>query len=383
MIDVHSMSVLIVDDMENMVKSVRGMMKVMKFGKEFFYANNGKEAWKLLQKNPVDLAIVDWNMPIMTGVELLNFIREDRNLRNMPVIMVTAEANKEIVAEAGESDIDAYLLKPLTVKSLEDKILNVIDKANNPPPMIVHLRNALALEDAGNYDAAIAEAMKAAKLEPNSTKPLREIGYLYFKKGDLETAEKIFLKATEMNDLDVIAFHRLGELYLKKNEIDKASKYFDRAMDISPRHVSRGVNFGKVLVQNNMKEKAAKVFTKAISLSDNSKKLTEEIANFCMGHLFYDYASRLFSDILKKQPDRHDILFKAGIAQGGLKNHMKALEFLNKAEKKDRDNVDIKLHMAKNYKAIGKLFRAEEKLKEILDIDPDHNEARLLFRKNL
>jgi CheY-like chemotaxis protein len=141
MIDMQNMNVLIADDMENMCKAIRGILKVLKISGQVFYAFNGLDAWKILERGEqIDLAIIDWNMPAMTGAELLAKIRDDRRFRDLPVVMVTAEANKEIVAEAAESDIDAYILKPLTVKTLEDRIMLVIDRANNPPPMNRHLK---------------------------------------------------------------------------------------------------------------------------------------------------------------------------------------------------------------------------------------------------
>jgi len=212
MIDLLNMHVLIVDDMPIMCKSIRGMMRVLGFGKTFQFAFNGFDGWNLLKEAPADLAIVDWNMPQMSGIELLGCIREDRELRDMPVVMITAEANREIVAEAAESDIDAYILKPLTVKSLGDKILRVIEKANNPPPMVFHLKNARKLEENGEMDAAIEAVSMAMEAEPESSRPIRELGYLHFKKADFENAEKWLLKAANMNNLDVFAFHYLGEL---------------------------------------------------------------------------------------------------------------------------------------------------------------------------
>lgn len=181
MIDLKQMSVLIVDDMENMCKSIRGMLKVLNYGSRFRFAFNGAEAWAVLQKDPMELAVVDWNMPTMTGVELLGRIREHKPLRDMPVVMVTAEANREIVAEAAESDIDAYILKPLTVKSLGDKIAEVVEKANNPPPMAFHLKQARDLEEAGDRKSAIAEINKAMAATPQSTRPMRELGKIYLK----------------------------------------------------------------------------------------------------------------------------------------------------------------------------------------------------------
>jgi CheY-like chemotaxis protein len=78
-IDPTDMTVLIVDDMDAMCKSIRGLLKVLSYGKQFYFAHDGVEAWSLLKKEHVDMAIVDWNMPNMTGVELLGHIREDQH----------------------------------------------------------------------------------------------------------------------------------------------------------------------------------------------------------------------------------------------------------------------------------------------------------------
>jgi CheY-like chemotaxis protein len=375
MIDIVEMTVLIVDDMPNMITTIRSIMKVLGFGKRFIVASNGEEAWRILKKEAIDMAILDYNMPIVTGSELLSRIREDRDLRDLPVVMVTAYAHKEFVAEAAESEIDAYVLKPVTVKVLGDKVLSVIENANSPPPMVYHLKEARKFEDDGNIDAAIGEARLAMEANPKSSRPLRELGYYYFKKNDLKKAEKWLLKAAQMNELDVFAFHYLGELYLKRDEIEKASRYFDKAMSISPRHVARGIRFGKILVQRQNIEKAVQVFDKAISLSENALELREEIADFCIEQGAKQYGARLLESILRADPTRKDLLFKLGVALEEIGKHSKALTYLTRAEKEERDNPDIKVHLAGVYLALGRPIRAEKALKEILKADPKNKKA--------
>ncbi len=383
MIDSATMTVLIIDDMPNMCKSIRGMLKVLRYGKNFHFGNNGLEGWNILQNHFVDLMIVDWNMPVMSGVELLGRIREHRELRDLPVIMVTAEANRDIVAEAAESEIDAYILKPLTVKSLGDKIVKVIDKANNPPPMVTHLKNARNLEEAGDFKAAIEEARLAMSADPMSSRPIREIGYYYYKNDQLETAEKYLLKAAAMNELDVFAFHYLGELYLQLNNIDMAANYFDKAMTISPRHVSRGTYFGKVLVEKKMIARAKKVFDKVIELSDDPDARREEIAGYCMEKEVYEYAVELMGQLIVKTPERHDLLFQMGLAHERIGQHNRALGYFTKADTLDGNNVETLMHIAKNYIAIDKALRADSYLQSVMRIDPNHQEALELLRKNI
>lgn len=380
-IDPADMIVLIVDDMDAMCKSIRGLLKVLNYGKQFHFAHDGVEAWNLLQKERVDMAIVDWNMPNMTGVELLSHIREDRGLRDLPIVMVTAEANREIVAEAAESDIDAYILKPLTAKALADKVSSVLEKANNPPPMIFHLKRARDYEEDGDVDAAIEEVKKAMEADPQSSRPSRELGYLYFKKNDMESAEEWLLKAAKMNELDVFACHYLGEIYLQRNDVDRAFKYLEKAMNISPRHVSRGLEFGKILIQKDMTRKALKVFEKTIQLSASPLEMQEEVADICMENKEYDYAAKLLGSVLQVTPNRFDLMKKIGVANSAMGNHREALSFFIEAGKKDKDNVDLKLDTAKSYINIGQILRAEQLLKSVISIEPENEEAKELLRK--
>jgi CheY-like chemotaxis protein len=381
MINIREMTVLLVDDMPNMINSLRGMMKILEFGREFFAANNGEEAWQILKKQHVDMAIFDYDMPIMTGVELLRQVRDDRDLRDLPVVMVTAQAYRDFVAEVGESEVGAYVLKPVTVKVLEDKVSMVVENANNPPPMVFHLKRARDFEEQGNLEAAISETLMAMQANPNATRPIREMGYYYFKKKDFKEAEKWLLQATKLNALDVFAYHHLGELYLKLNDIPKASKYFEKAMSISPRHLTRGVNFGKTLVVIKRFKEAIKVFEKTFQLSDTPWQLRAEIADFCLLNEANEYAAGLFEQLANQFPERSDFNFKLGIALEKLGDHKKAILFLNRADALDKVNVDAKIRLAQNYLVLNKPVLAERSLREAIKIAPENPLAKELLKK--
>jgi tetratricopeptide (TPR) repeat protein len=317
----------------------------------------------------------------MTGADLLSRIRDDRNLRDLPVVMVTAQAFGDYVAEAAESEIDAYLLKPLTIKLLAEKVSYVVEKANNPSPMVAHLKEAMLLEEEGDLKGAIREAKLAMKADPESSRPIRDLGYYYYKKEDFGRAEKWLLKAAGMNHMDVFAFHHLGELYLKCGNIEKAQHYFEKAMKISPRHLSRGINFGKILVQMNMKERAQEVFDKALQLSGSTLELREEIADYCLEQGINKYASRLLLSIIREQPHRPDLLLKVGVAMEASGEAKKAVSYLNEANRMDGGNEEIKIHLARNYLTLGKPIWAEKALKEIIKVNPSHVLANELLRQ--
>ncbi|MFC1823532.1 response regulator [Thermodesulfobacteriota bacterium] len=380
-IDVHDMSVLIVDDSINMCHSIQSMMKVIDYSKNFFFANNGKEALEVLNSEPVDLLMIDYNMPLMTGGEVVSRLREDRKLRDLPVIMITGEAYSDYVTEMGESEVDAYILKPLTIKVLKDKVSQVVDKANNPSPMTYHLKEARKYEEEGDLDAAIGEAELAKEANPKATKPIRELGYYYYKKNELDEAEKWFLEAAELNYLDVFALHHLGELYLQRNNIDSAIHYFEKAMKISPRQLNRGINLGKILIQKKLVGKAIKTFNMVFELPRCTSELKEEIVDFCIENGIDEYAVKILQILVDDQPKRGDLLFKLGKIHEKLGETIKAVTLISEAAEISTRNIDIRIHLGKIYLDMGKPILAEKPLVEVLEISEDHQEARELLKQ--
>lgn len=381
--DLQDTSILIVDDMESMCKSIRAMLKILNIGNKVRIAFNGREGLNTLRKEPTDLAIIDWNMPVMTGIELLDKIREDKVLRDMPVIMITAENTRDIVAQAAESDIDAYILKPLTVKSLGDKILRVMEQAQNPSHMTKFLKASRDLEEKGELDEAITWATEAMNSDPQSSRPVRTIAHLYYLKRDLDEAEKWFIKAAKMNRLDVFAFHHLGEINMLRNNVEMAVKFYEKAMEISPRQLDRSINFAKLLIQKGNVPKAKSVLEKAFVLSGSSSELKEDIALYCFENEAFDYAQSLLEDLIVSYQDRYDLMYK--LAKIHLINcdNNRAMNLLIKIEPKMPNDVNVKLDLAKIYIADGRSLRADGVLKTVLDIDPDNEEAKTLMRDNV
>ena len=74
--------------------------------------------------------VTDWNMPIMPGIELLKSIRQDARFKDMPVLMVTAEAQKENVLAAVQAGVSSYIVKPFTAAALKERIDGILAKAN-------------------------------------------------------------------------------------------------------------------------------------------------------------------------------------------------------------------------------------------------------------
>jgi len=115
---------LVVDDFSTMRNIVRNLLKELGF-MNVQEAGDGLEALAKLRSEPFDFVVSDWNMPNMTGIELLQAIRADARLKHLPVLMVTAEAKRENVIMAAQSGANGYVVKPFTAATLDEKLMKI------------------------------------------------------------------------------------------------------------------------------------------------------------------------------------------------------------------------------------------------------------------
>lgn len=121
------MRILIVDDHEPIRKILKSLLKKIGFG-DVQEAVDGIEALRMLKQSKFDVVLLDWNMPNMSGLDVLKEIRKDETLKGVRVIMVTAETSKEKVLEAINLGVSEYVVKPFTPEVLKKKIESVINK---------------------------------------------------------------------------------------------------------------------------------------------------------------------------------------------------------------------------------------------------------------
>ncbi|ROM88206.1 response regulator, partial [Pseudomonas brassicacearum] len=76
----------------------------------------------------IDFLVTDWNMPGMTGIDLLRHVRADEKLKHLPVLMVTAEAKREQIIEAAQAGVNGYVVKPFTAQALKEKIEKIFER---------------------------------------------------------------------------------------------------------------------------------------------------------------------------------------------------------------------------------------------------------------
>ena len=116
-----SIKVLVVDDFATMRRIVKGVLKQLGFS-NIVEAEDGSKALEELKKEKIGLIVSDWNMPNMSGLDLLKAIRQDDNFKSIPFLMVTAEGQKENVVQAVQAGVSNYIVKPFTPETFNAKL---------------------------------------------------------------------------------------------------------------------------------------------------------------------------------------------------------------------------------------------------------------------
>jgi two-component system chemotaxis response regulator CheY len=120
-----TMNILIVDDYKTMLRIIRNLLRQLDFN-NVDEATDGAQALAMLRSGNYGLVISDWNMQPMTGLQLLQEVRADGKLRNLPFIMITAESKTENVIAAKQAGVSNYIVKPFNAETLKEKIEKVL-----------------------------------------------------------------------------------------------------------------------------------------------------------------------------------------------------------------------------------------------------------------
>ena len=120
-----TIKILIVDDFATMRRILKNILKKIGFT-QIIEADDGSNALKVLEKERVDLVISDWNMPKMTGIEFLKAVRANTAFKDLPFLMVTAEAQKQNIIEAVQAGVSNYVVKPFTEEVITEKLAKIL-----------------------------------------------------------------------------------------------------------------------------------------------------------------------------------------------------------------------------------------------------------------
>ncbi|WP_323017873.1 chemotaxis response regulator CheY [Castellaniella sp.] len=122
-----TLKILVVDDFPTMRRIIKNLLKDLGY-ENVDEAEDGAQGLEKLRNGGFEFVVSDWNMPNMDGLTMLQNVRADPNLANLPVLMVTAEAKKENIIAAAQAGASGYVVKPFTAATLEEKLNKIFEK---------------------------------------------------------------------------------------------------------------------------------------------------------------------------------------------------------------------------------------------------------------
>lgn len=125
-----NMKILIVDDFSTMRRIIKNLLRDLGFTNTH-EADDGVTALPMLRSGDFAFLVTDWNMPGMTGINLLKEVRADPKLVALPVLMVTAEAKRDQIIEAAQAGVNGYVVKPFTAQVLKEKIDKIFERVGS------------------------------------------------------------------------------------------------------------------------------------------------------------------------------------------------------------------------------------------------------------
>ncbi|MFH1135863.1 MAG: tetratricopeptide repeat protein [Pseudomonadota bacterium] len=377
-----NIKVLVADDKPNMVRTIIHMLRRLGF-QNLSHADDGDTALaKARGIQKMDLILCDWNMPRMTGIEVLRAIRDDDQLKNTCFIMITAEQDPGTVAEAGEVDVDSYLLKPFTQEDLKTKIEQAWERKRTPSPVDTQIALAEVYIEAGQYDQALKELKSAMQMAPRSPRVTFSLGRLYEAKGEMESALKAYERTIEFGPKFLKGHEALARVYNNMGDLQAASKHLKAAVNLSPKNLDRQFSLTKWLIETGQKSEAQKVLQNVMKIADKTRSdITRQVGEAFLQAGFAEDAQGAFSKALESDPNDIQLYNRLGIALRRQKKFLEAVAYYAKAIQIDPQNENLYYNIGRAYYEAGDKSRSIGAIKKALQVYPEFEEARVFLGK--
>lgn len=125
-----NMKILMVDDFSTMRRIIKNLLGDLGFTNTL-EAEGGADALSKLYSDSFDFVVTGWNMPNMSGIDLLRQVRADEKLKHLPVLMAIAEAKRDQIIEAAQAGVNGYIVKPFMVATLAEKMEKIFEKVSS------------------------------------------------------------------------------------------------------------------------------------------------------------------------------------------------------------------------------------------------------------
>ncbi|WP_051617281.1 tetratricopeptide repeat protein [Desulfonatronovibrio hydrogenovorans] len=373
--DLH---VLVVDDIGPARQTVVNILRVLGC-KNTVEAGNGHEAWEILsQRNDIGLVISDWKMPRMNGIDLLIRVRENQQTKNLPFFLVTSKNESEDVALASDWGVNGYMVKPLSLAVLREKLESL---AEDTPGRILNQVLSQCREKyyQGHFDQAEELLTDLLKKQPVlESRVLYELGQVNEMQGKDKEAEEYADRAISLNPDMSRAWFLKARILGRRNNWKEALGWIEKAVRISPHNNEYLLFRGEAFLKLKDFAKAKASYITALNNAPKDDELKQTIWNTYLSHGYVDQVQKDLGAVLYESLTA-DTLNNLAVAlrKGGL--NKEAILVYKQALRKEKNNPKILYNAAVAQLKAGSSDVAERYLQKALEVRPDFTEARELM----
>jgi tetratricopeptide (TPR) repeat protein len=291
-------------------------------------ASHGIHAWKILQKKAPDFIIADWSLPEISGIGLLNLVRTDSCLCQIPFVLTAKKMTKEQVLEAGKAGVNEILVLPMPQEDLEVKLRQIFQEGQTGEAKQAQIlyNRGVALMQEGRYEDAIQQFSEILTVYEHA-EVYYNLGYIKTAQAQYQEAINFFRKATQINKAFASAYRMMAKCYEKLDQVDTASECYQQAADI--------------FMERDMDEDAEKAL----------------------------------EELLRLKPETINVYNSLGILYRKRGAYKEAAAQYRKALKVNPNDENIYYNLARMYFETGDYFMAKQALEEALELNPKFSAA--------
>jgi two-component system, chemotaxis family, chemotaxis protein CheY len=376
--DTNDKNLLVVDDQPQMRDMIRVMLKNNGYD-SLTFVESGKQALRSLAKHPIHLVMTDWNMPNMTGIELLKQIKGDPEFFSIPVMMISDERTADKVLYAVEEGTDGFLVKPFSENDLIKNIKLALVKGGSKNEMEGKIFEMRRLKLSKNYREALELGLEILKVNNNQKVALLTCECFY-QIEEYDKAISMMMADTDEENRSSQHSNLLGKIHLGLGQYSQGILALEQAVKMNPLNNDRKLDLAGAYFATGRSEDAEKIIQNIV----NSKPTDLNLISIAQIYLDQDQMDKA-GDYLKQTVDpikeSVHVFNNYAVALRRANRMEDATDIYLKCLKIDPDSDVLHYNVAVLYAKSNKLKEAKEAATNALRLNPENQHAKELLQK--
>jgi two-component system, chemotaxis family, chemotaxis protein CheY len=370
-------NLLVVDDLPQM----RDMMRVMLRNNRYTnltFSESGNQALRIIGSLSINIVITDWNMPNMTGIELLKKIKSDAKLFLMPVLMISDESAADKVLYAVEEGVDGFLVKPFSEHDLIKNVKRTLLKSRSRDEMETKIAEIRRLKLTGNYREAVQLGEAILKVRNDPRVALMTCESLYH----VEEYDKAIAMIADTDEENKTSKHSnlLGKIYMSLGQYTKGIISLEDAVKRNSLNNDQIIDLAGAYFATGQKGDAERVIDRILNSNPTDLNLVD-IAQIYLDQGNIDKAGYYLGQTVDPIPATVPVFNNYAVALRRADRFEDAANIYLKCLRIDPESDVLHYNLALLYTKIDKRKEAKEALANALKLNPDNQYARELLEK--